>query len=225
MGHPEIFYSEVLNDENASANNLVDFNKLPKNPVSEGDIPDGNFIVIDPATDKLNADAVSIGYFEVYDTLPHLIEHIEDRLSPGDTIKSALKLALKRNCRLIAVESNAYQYSLLFWFNFICTQLGITGIEAVEIYSGSSSKNSRILTMFKSYLAGEIFVSPASIPAVHIQIMQFNAMKRDNTDGLLDLLTYAPKVMTMYQQYIVSLNIINEQEFNANEVIEENSPF
>lgn len=225
MGHPEIFYSEVLNDENASANNLIDFSKLPVAPYITGDIPAGNFIIIDPATDKPGADAVSIGYFEIYDTIPVLISHIEGSLSPGETIRKALSLALSHNCRLIAVESNAYQYSLLYWFQHICTQIGITGIEAVEIYSGSSSKISRILQMFKSYQAGEIFISPESRTAVHLQITGFNPLKRDNTDGLLDLLTYAPKVIELYSEFIVSLNVYNQQEFNAITVAEYNSPF
>ena len=67
MGKPEIFYSEVLNDENAAANNLINLSALPDRPNEEGDIPAGKFIIIDPATDKHNEEAVSIGYFEVHE--------------------------------------------------------------------------------------------------------------------------------------------------------------
>lgn len=224
-GHPEIFFSEVLNDENANANNLVDFNKLPDYPVEDNAIPDGNFIIIDPSTDKAKADFVSIGYFEVHDTTPVLMEHIEDRLSPGDTIRKSLELALRKNCRLICVESNAYQYTLLYWFTHICEQLGIQGINCLDIYSGVAAKNTRIMTMFRSYLAGELFIHPRSRAACHIQIMEFNPLKRDNTDGLLDLLTYAPKVMTMYAEYIISLGIIPTQEIELLSVDDYNSCF
>ncbi len=225
MGHPEIFYAEVLNDENVSANNRIDLSKLPAVPHEEGDIPAGNFIIIDPATDKIDADAVSIGYFEVHDAAPILMKLKEDRFSPGDTIKEALTFALTHNCRLIAVEANAYQYSLLYWFNFICQQMGIQGIECVPIYSGVSSKNSRILGMFKAYSAGEVYVHADCKLEVHMQITQFNPLKRDNTDGLLDLLTYAPRVVQEFGDYIVIQNIIEQQEFDATEVIEHNSPF
>jgi hypothetical protein len=227
MGHPEIFFSEVLNDENASANNLVDFQKLPEFRPQLGDISAGNYIIIDPSNDKVNSDAVSIGYFEVHDTLPHLMELKEDRLSPGDTIREALKYALRHNCRLIAVEANAFQYSLLYWFEVICQQMGITGINIVDIYSGSRSKNSRILDMLKSYAAGEIFVHPSCRGAVHSQIMGFNPLKRENTDGLLDLLTYAPKVLEMHGEFISSVNIIDSQEFAESTVlaVEQNSDF
>jgi Terminase large subunit, T4likevirus-type, N-terminal len=213
MGRPEIFYSEVLNDENASVNNLVDLSKLPAYSIPEDEIHQGNFIVIDPATDKANADAVSITYFEIHNSVPVAKKIIEGRLSPGDTIAESLKIALSKNCRVIAIESNAYQYTLNYWFNFICQQQGIIGIEAVEIYSGSYSKNSRILTMFKQLLSGEILVHPSCQAQINLQISQFNPLKRDNTDGLLDCLTYAPKVIEMYGHLLLGGTIIEEQEF------------
>jgi len=225
MGHPEIFYSEVLNDENAAANNLIDISKLPAVPYQEGDIAAGNFIVIDPATDKIGSDAVSVGYFEIHDASPILMELAEGRFSPGETIRKALTMALTHNCRLIAVEANAYQYSLLYWFEFICQQMGIMGIEAVPVYSGVRNKNARILEMFKGYAAGEIYVHDNCKADVHVQVTQFNALKRDNTDGLLDLLTYAPKVVAEYGEYVVAQNIIETQEYDALEVVEFNSPF
>lgn len=225
MGKPEIFYAEVLNDENASANTLIDLDKLPAVPYSPGDISGGNFIIIDPATDKLGADEVSIGYFEIHNAYPILMEVSEGRFSPGDTIRKALTYALSKNCRLIAVESNAYQYSLLYWFEFICRQMGIAGIEAVPIYSGTKSKNARILEMFKSYAKGELFVYEAARPSVHMQLTGFNPLRRDNTDGLLDLMTYANKVIQDYGDYVIASNIIEQQEFAGIEVLEHNSPF
>lgn len=225
MGHPEIFYSEVLNDENVSANNLIDLSKLPPIPYTDGDIAGGNFIIIDPATDKLGSDEVSVGYFEVHNAYPIMMCMEEGRFSPGETIRKALHYALTYNCRLIAVEANAYQYSLLYWFEFICQQMGIVGVEAVPIYSGVSSKNSRILEMFKAYAQGELFVHDNCKLEVHLQVTQFNPLRRDNTDGLLDLLTYAPRVVQEFGEYVIASNIIESQEFDALEVMEHNSPF
>jgi hypothetical protein len=208
MGRPEIFYAEVLNDETASSNNLIDLSKLPDLPFEDGDIPAGNFIIIDPSSGKINSDAVAIGYFEVYNGYPVLRELVNERLSPGDTIQSALLLALKHNCRLICAESVAYQSTLNYWFRFICEQRGIYGIEHVELYPGGYSKNSRILNMFKMLMAGEVFIDPAVRSEVFLQIMQFNPLRRDNTDDILDLLAYAPKVLEMYGEYVVSMNVI-----------------
>lgn len=213
MGHPEIFFSEVLNDETASANYLIDLSTLPTPPFAETDLPAGNFIIIDPATDKVGSDAVSVGYFEVKEAFPVLAELEEGSMSPGDTIKVALNYCLTHNCRLIVIEANAYQYSLKYWFDFICTQMGISGIEVVPIYSGGMAKNSRIISMLKSYAKGEIYVSENCKPAVHMQITHFNPLKRDNTDGLLDLLTYAPRVLSEFGEFVQISNIIDSQEF------------
>lgn len=212
-GKPEAFFAEVLNDENATVNSLLDLTKIPEYNIPDDEIHSGNFIIIDPATDKKDSDAVAIGYFEVHNATPVAKEIIEDRLSPGETIKEALKLALKNNCPLVIIESNAYQYTLGYWFGYICNQLGISGIEATEIYSGSYSKHARILTMFKELLAGEVRYHPRCAPLIHLQASQFNPLKRDNTDGVLDLLAYAKKAIEMYGEVIASRNILEMQEF------------
>jgi hypothetical protein len=103
--------------------------------------------------------------------------------------------------------------------------MGIQGVEPVEVYSGTTSKNSRILAMFMQLLKGEIMVHPSCHAAAFIQVSQFNPMRRDNTDGILDLLTYAPKIMELYGHQLISSNIIEAQEFEATEVVEENWAF
>lgn len=219
MGHPEIFYAEVLNDENASSNHLIDLSLLPQLPYGEGDLHQGSFIIIDPSGAKQNSDRVAIGYFEVYDSYPVLVSLVNERLSPGDTITSALRIALERNCRLIAIESVAYQSTLAYWFQYFCQQRGIYGIEAVEVYPGGYSKNARILTMLKSYAAGELFVSYDCRAEVHLQITQWNPLKKDNVDDVLDLLCYAPKVIEMYGEYVIAYTTIVQQDGESIEVL------
>lgn len=214
IGQPEVFFSEVLNDENATVNHLIDISKLPPYPYQEDEVYTGDFIVIDPATDKKDSDAISIGYFRIFDTLPVLIEVEEGRYSPGETISRSLKMGLRNNCRFIAVESNAYQYSLLYWFGYICQQYAISGFQFEPVYSGIAAKNQRILEMFKKLRAKEQFYHPRTRVQVNAQITGFNPLRRDNTDGILDLLTYGPKVIELYGPVIVSMNIIEEQDYN-----------
>lgn len=227
MGKAEVFYSEVLNDENASVNHYIDISKIPQDPYGAEELHQGNFIIIDPATDKANADAVSVGYFELFDAKPVSKEIIEGRLSPGATAETAIKMALKNNCRLIVVEANAFQYVLGWIIKQYLTQFGITGIEVVEIYSGHQSKNSRILTMFKQLLAGEIILAEPTRAQVFSQITAFNPLKTNNTDGILDLICYAPRVIEMYGEFILSSLTLESQEFASLPVLDavENSPF
>lgn len=214
-GHPEIFHSEVLNDENASLNNLLDLSKIPAYPFQENDIHAGNFIIIDPATDKANADAVSLGYFEVHEGKPVCREVVEGRLSPGETIKESIRMCSRWSCSLVVIEANSYQYTLKWWSEEVCKQMGIVGITFVDIYSGKLSKNSRILTMFKAYAKGEIICHPSARASLHSQIISFNPLKTNNVDGVLDLFTYAPRVVEEFANLLAINTIEGRQEFEA----------
>lgn len=218
-GHPEIFYSEVLNDENANTNTAIDLSKLKDYPYDEYEVSLGDFIVIDPSNDKANSDAVSIGHFSIIDGTPVLMHLVEDRLSPGDTIREAFKMCFQYNCTLIAVESNAYQYSLLYWFQFIGEQLGISGIECVPIYSGALSKVTRILNMFKELVAGDIIIHPGVKTQVYYQISQFKPLNKNNVDGILDLLTYSRRVMEEFGHFIAMNSPIGNQEQGTAQVL------
>lgn len=105
--------------------------------------------------------------------------------------------------------------------------MGVIGIEAVELYSGTYSKNSRIMSTFKELMAGELLIHPSCTAAVFLQITQFNPLKRDNVDGILDCLSYAKKMIELYGHYIASTLTLEMQEFSAIPVLleGENSPF
>lgn len=216
-GHPEIFFAEVLNDENASLNKLLDTSKIPVNPYADETIHQGNFIIIDPATDKTNADHVAIGYFELYDAKPVMKKVLSKQMSPGESIFQAIKWCLEHNCRLVAVESNAYQYTYLYWFNYICTQYGIQGLNCVPVYSGIGSKNSRIISMFRELIANpepEQYLDAEVRSIVDNEVISFNPLKSNNTDNVLDLLTYSKKVVAQYAEFIQTCVTIEEQEIN-----------
>lgn len=225
MGRPEIFYSEVLNDENASSNNLIDFSKIPKYTRPDDTIPDGKFVLIDPSGNKSTSDNCAIGYSEVFAGTPVLRKLTNARMSPGDTVRTALTYCLEHNCKVVVIESVAYQATLGYWFEFICQQLGITGIICVEIYPGGKSKHHRIQQMFKQLPAGEIEIHPEVFPEVSIEMLAYNPLIANNTDNILDLLAYQTRVVAEFGQYIVSFGDVSEMEFAAATVIEDNCCF
>lgn len=225
MGRPEVFFAEVLNDENAASNNLIDFSKVPEYIWPNDQIPEGNFVIVDPSGWKKKSDEVAVGYFEVHNTKPVLRKLKSDRLSPSDTIRAALEFCLQNNCRIVAIESVAYQATLCYWFTFICRQLGIVGIECVEIYPGANSKNARILAMFKEYQTGEVIVHSDLRAEVHAQMVTFNSLKDNNTDDILDLLTYAPRVLAEFGEFVVNIGELQILETDNLGVLDDNSCF
>lgn len=210
-GQPQVFYAEVLNDGDASVNTSFDITAIPPYPYTEQELSSGAFVVIDPATDKENADFVAIGGFVVIDGRPVLRKLTEENLSPGDTIREAVKIALSIGASLIVIESVAYQYSLKYWTEQIFLQLGLHGIQVVDIYPGSMSKNSRILSMFKQLVPSKLdssdsvpnlLLHPEVKAQVTTRITQFNPLSTKNVDNVLDLLTYAPRVLSEFDSLI-----------------------
>lgn len=200
MGHPEIFYSEVLNDEEAGTASGIDISKIPPYPPNlDSTEPQGGFIIIDPASGKEQGNDVSIGAFYIYDGVPVLHKLEVGKFSPGDTIRKALELALSLRIMVICVESNAYQFTLIYWFNQIMQQLEIAGIHLGELNaSGHLSKNAKIKDALQQLLKGEILLHPTTRSQVVYQITHWNPIRKNNTDDILDLLTWAYKAIELF---------------------------
>lgn len=81
--------------------------------------------------------------------------------------------------------------------------------------------------MLKSLLKGEILLGSAARAATFAQITSFNPLKTNNVDGILDLHTYAPKVLELYGEYIRSTLVIDMQDVDSIPVRSEleTSPF
>ena len=202
----QIFLAEVMNDESANQNNDLDISKIPVYPFDEDEISAGNFIIIDPSNDTANSDAVSITVNCIINGRPVVRVVKNGRFSPEETIMETLKLALTWQCSLIAVEANAYQYSLCFWFKKYIAKLEAYEINVRPIYSGKKSKNSRILEMFKSWVAGEIYLHPSCAAIVIAQALEFNPKKTNNIDNILDCVTYVQRVLTEFGPLITVFN-------------------
>lgn len=234
-GVPEVFFSEVMNDTESNINANVDTSLIKGWRWNESDVPQGKMIIIDPArgnlqiegssivnTDKKDKilDPITIGYSEIYDGMPALRELAEGDFSPKKTVSLALSMALKHGCKVIVCESNHYQATLLFWFNDIMTQLHITGIFLIPMHSTNVAKNSRILSMIRGLQAGEQALHPSVRARVINQLIQWKPLKKNNNDGILDILSMAPRVLMEYQGLLLSEEQIVIQEGNGAETIE-----
>ena len=135
----------------------------------------------------------------------------------------------------MVIESVAYQYSLKYWTEQIFTQLGLHGIQVIDIYPGAVSKNSRILAMFKQLVPStldssssvpDLLIHPEVKAQVTTRIVQFNPLTRNNTDNVLDLLTYAPRVVNEYGNLIAINSPILDSSILDDPIPEyESSPF
>lgn len=187
LGQPEIFFAEVLNDPTTSTSFYLDTNKIICRRNDLGELHQGGFIVIDPATSKATPDQVIIHYFEIYDNIVTSVEMIRDKLTGPEIVYKAYEMAIRRGVGLIAVESNAYQYSLCEWFTFVAAQLGILGIHIQPLYS-SKGKVAKILQCFQSAMKGEIHTTPATHSHIISEGQAFDPTKKNNVDDIWDTL-------------------------------------
>lgn len=213
QGRPQIFFSEVMNDEESGTVSGIDVSKIPDCPTHlDLSQAQGGCVIIDPSLGKKTSDDLAIGAFLIFDGKPVLVEALVGKFDPGQTIQKAVFLAAKYNMQLIVVEGVAYQATLKFWFDFVFAQLGITGINVALINPAGMAKNSRIITMFKQLLSGKLLLHKEVRSAVIYQITQFNPLKTKNKDDLLDVLAYIYQVMEEHAQYIPLLILDNWQE-------------
>lgn len=224
MGQPHIFFAEVLNDTDTGINNTVDYSKFPKWPWSGEDLPQGKFLIIDPSQGK-GMDADVILTCEVYDEKIGVRAVHEDYYSPANLIRKALIIAIQSGVYCIAIESMAYQSTLLFWFDQVCTQLGISGISFVPIYNTMMSKNSRISAAIKAMQTHEIYLHDDVRSLVQKQIADWNPMKRDNKDDILDTIAHAMKVLAENTYDIMTRSNLVVLDGQSAEVREDNHAF
>jgi hypothetical protein len=225
-GHPEIFLSEVLNDENAGIKAGIDITKIPRDPFID-ELPQGQAILIDPSLDNPTSDYNGIGLMKIFDGKPVLAKVKLKRYTPFELIKQSLILGIETGTRLICVENIAYQASLLFWFAKICTDNGITGFQFMPLNVGGKSKNAKIMATLKEVEKAEIFIGEEVRPLFTNEVIKFNPLKKNNSDTVLDLATFMKKVI---EQYLELTTMVYEAEYQmigncAPRSIEENCSF
>jgi hypothetical protein len=209
MGHSEVFISEILNSTDIALASGIDpalISFLPDHYIDE--TGEGSFILIDPSSGKKHGDDCTIGHFEVLDGTPVFDELILGTFTPKDTIKHAITLGLRRNTRLIGVEDVAYQSTLLFWFEEYCKEEGITGFVFVPIPPRNQAKNSRIKKGFTKLCPNmdgvtECYLHPNVRSLAVSQYVEWNPLKIDNTDDIIDLVGYVEYVLMTHPEDIV----------------------
>jgi hypothetical protein len=204
LGHADIFISEILNSTDIAAASGIDISRIPVLPSYYHDADsEGSFIIIDPSAGKKTSDDCTISHYSVCDGKPVFDDLLHGTFSPLETIQAAIRLALERGTRLIAVEGVAYQSTLLYWFEFYCEKEGISGFEFVELSPKGQAKNNRIKRGLLRLISGEIYLHPNVRSKVLSQIMDWNPLKISNVDDIIDPIGYVDELMREYPHLIV----------------------
>ena len=234
MGVPDIFLAEIMNDTESNFSSLIDISKVPLNPYDGEDwrkMCQGRFILIDVATNKMGADDTVIGLHGVYPNAEALTGKkvvmeglLFGSFSPGDTIEETLKICFATGANVIGVESTAYQYSLLYWFDKICKEKGIEGIELVEI-TAKGKKNGRILSYLKQLLGGDVYLAFEIRAAVFKEALSFKPKKVNNRDNILDMGAHWQQMIEKFDHLIKLPHSLEAADWSGAKVVENNTSF
>lgn len=206
MGHPEIFYSEVMNDDEAGNRAGIDITKInyfsESNP-ADGEMPltpEAGFVIIDPSVGKKKNDKVGIGVVLVYNGVPVIRKIVVDAFNPQQQIEKSFELAAEFGLMAILVEGTAYQATLVFWMDMYKKQRGLYGLRVFEIYPGVAAKTTRIINMLKSVTAGskQLLIHPDVKSLFIHQVTHWNPLRTKNVDEALDIAAYAHPAITQF---------------------------
>jgi anti-sigma regulatory factor (Ser/Thr protein kinase) len=194
---PEIFYSEILNNPKGGALKYIDFSKIPSYPVDhEVELPIGRFVIVDPSLMKKKSDEFILGLFELYTNARLVYKKIKKlKCSLTEIAENVVQFALEEQAVLIAYESYGSQEISLAYIDKHIRDYNILGLVAVPLTRGHMAKNSAILYMFKQLMSGELHMNGAVRPKIVDQIIQFDPMRTDNKDDILDVGAYAGQVI------------------------------
>ncbi len=200
MGEESTFYAEVLNDPNASANGVWDSSKIkqPHSEIFESEQPLGRFIILDPSCGRKKSDDQVAILCEYWDEVPEVVDLRILQLSGPATVHALVAWMVETNCRLLCAESVAYQSVILQWFDYVCQQLGVEGLVAVPLMPKGRSKNSRIVSAFKSVMAGNISLGMKVRSFLYLQAKQFQITRIDNKDDGWDCVAYVEEANQEY---------------------------
>lgn len=203
MNHPEIFIAEVLNSTEIAPASGLDISRIPQLPsyfldLLQDDAADASFILIDPSSGKKTSDDMTFCHFSLCDGIPVFDELVAGTFTPLESIKTAIEMGMRRGTRLICVEDVAYQSTLLFWFEHYCEEQGITGFEFQPVSPKGRAKNDRIKRGLLKCIASEIYLHPRVRGQVLSQALEWNPLKVNNKDDIIDPIGYVEEVIRDY---------------------------
>lgn len=217
-GQPEVFFAEVLNDDNCTV--IGDFNpeRVPAPPSYEEEEPHSRFLVIDPSLGKKESDGQWVGLYEVWEDEPVLVEAREYQLSAPKLVEAVITWCAELPCFCIGVESYGYQATLKQWFDHYFEMLHIDGMNVVEVRKAGAhkTKNAAIINSFKELFDAKWYLGEDATTAYFAQAMFFDKRKTDNTDDLLDVGVYGTILYNTYpDECIIPLNPLNDDYYGV----------
>lgn len=212
QGLLHIWFAEVMNDDTVGTASGYDLSKIPAGLIINPDEAIAGAVVIDPSLGRKKSDNIALGVTLIIDGRPH-IAHLEElKVNPHALMMAAIQIALKFGLRAICIEANSSQEYLRLWFISVVAQLQITGMHILPLDPRGVSKAARIRAAIKLWLDDKVSTEPTCRTKLVYQLAQWNPMKANPVDDLLDVLAYSTTIQLEYPDEIMRVIDVTAHE-------------
>lgn len=234
LGRGHIWFSEYMNQPILDKVSLLP-TAIPVKPPIDGEvIPDGGFVIIDPAGLKKTSDDNVLTFCYTIDRYVAVTKMVigtsdpeEPVKTPKEVIKSAIKHCLRLGIRLVCIENAGYQATLQFWFQEIVKEEGLQGHFAFCLVSPKGmQKEARIVKSTRALYDGSWFFTDEEARQRYIfQALQYKVGKPKQKDDILDCCSYIEEMRTPENWKLIQQYPMNAPEMESGKLLGQNLPF
>lgn len=161
------------------------------------------FITVDPAiSNNTWANKTAICVHALVDGKWQIVDHYSEKMDPLNTVYKIIDLCFMWHCRVVGIESIAYQAALISFLKFVLFERRLHGIEIIPLDNGAH-KTERIV-VFASWLKrGDYCLTTGEFHITH-QLLSYDPQKKQNVDDAVDSAAYGPQMITEHIQIIMA---------------------
>jgi hypothetical protein len=202
QGQMENWLAEMMNIPSNDVNKIIDSSQLLTTDQVYPDSPNLHIrcITVDPAiSDNMEHANAAVVCVHVYNGLYWQLG--EKDSSYGQTVyelnNTIMRLAFKWRVKVIGIEDNGYQRSLIHVAEHEAMVAGYRGFSFLPLKSGRGSKHARILTFVGMVKAGLYRFSIENFD-IFTQMNSYDITSDKNEDDEIDCCAYLPQMVTKY---------------------------
>jgi hypothetical protein len=202
QGQMYVWLAEMMNMPITEANKLIDARQMATTDQVYPDTPNLYIrcITVDPAiSDQMEHANAAVVCVHVFNGEYWQLAEKDSSYgaSPYDLYNTIMKLCFKWHVKVVGIEDNGYQRSLIHVAEHEASIAGFKGFSFVPLKSGRKSKHARILTFVGMIKAGLYRFSIENFD-IFTQMNNYDITSDKNKDDEIDCCAYLPQMVTSY---------------------------
>jgi len=206
------WFAEMMNMPMAEGAGLIEGSQIPyASPLVPGE-QEAAFVTVDPAISKeVWGNDTAIAVHALMNGVWHITEFVTGKYQPDQLFLMLVELCHKWNTRAVGVEAAGYQKVLKFVFD-VLAQMYNQSFETHLVPHKNRSKTERLVA-WCSLLRKGVWVLEEGDFAITEQLLQYDPLKTNNVDDLIDACAQGPTMVELYLPSIMERYEVDPARF------------